>query len=91
VATFKAGEALLPAERREWPACRELEERFGELDGLRLAALRRLFKIPAPDIAALALKLELAVCDQAWELTGCESCLAAMADDARRLSANSSA
>jgi hypothetical protein len=31
------------------------------------------------------LKLRLAVADQAWELTGCESCLEAMAEDARRL------
>jgi hypothetical protein len=53
---------------------------------LRLAALRRLFRIPAPDLAALSLKLDLAVADQAWELTGCETCLEAAAADARRLS-----
>ena len=38
VAAFKAEEALLPPERREWPAVRALEERFGDLDSLRLAA-----------------------------------------------------
>jgi hypothetical protein len=86
VAAFKAEEALLPPERREWPAVRVLEERFGDLDSLRLAALRRLFRIPAPDLAALSLKLDLAVADQAWELTGCETCLEAAAADARRLS-----
>jgi hypothetical protein len=85
VAAFKAEEALLPPERREWPAVKPLEERFGDLDSLRLAALRRLFHIPAPDLAALSLKLDLALADQAWELEGCESCLEAMADDARRL------
>ena len=85
VAAFKAEEALLPPERREWPAVRVLEERFGDLDSLRLAALRRLFLIPAPDLAALALKLDLAAADQAWELTGCETCLEAAAADARRL------
>jgi hypothetical protein len=85
VAAFKAEEALLPPERREWPAVRVLEERFGDLDSLRLAALRRLFQIPAPDLAALSLKLDLAVADQAWELTGCESCFEAAAADARRL------
>jgi hypothetical protein len=86
VASFKAAEALLPAERRAYPACRPLEEEFGRLDSLRLAALSRLFRLPAPDLPALALKLRLAVADQAWERTGCESCLAAMADDAHRLS-----
>lgn len=91
VASFKAAEARLPAERRGFPACLDLEEEFGRLDSLRLAALRRLFRLPAPDVAALALKLRLAVDDQAWELSGCETCLAAMADDAHRLSANSSA
>jgi hypothetical protein len=35
-------------------------------------------------VAALALKLELAVADQAWELEGCEECLEAIAEDARR-------
>jgi hypothetical protein len=85
VAAFKAAEALLPPERREWPAVKPLEDRFGDLDSLRLAALRRLFRIPAPDLAALSLKLDLALADQAWELEGCENCLAAMADDARRL------
>jgi hypothetical protein len=62
-----------------------LEDRFGDLDSLRLAALRRLFRIPAPDLAALSLKLDLALADQAWELEGCEACLEAMAEDARRL------
>jgi hypothetical protein len=85
VAAFKAAEALLPPERREWPAVKPLEDRFGDLDSLRLAALRRLFRIPAPDLAALSLKLELALADRAWELEGCEGCLAAMAEDARRL------
>ena len=75
----------LPAERREWPQVQPLERRFGELDDVRLARLRRLLRLPAPDLAALALKLELAVADQAWELTDCESCLAAAAADARRL------
>jgi hypothetical protein len=85
VAAFQAEEALLPPERREWPAVKPLEDRFGDLDSLRLAALRRLFRVPAPDLAALALKLELAVADQAWELEGCEECLAAMAEDAWRI------
>jgi len=90
VAAFKAEEALLPAARRDYPACEDLEERFGVLDSRRLNVLRRLLRTPAPDLSALALKLDLAVVDLAWELTGCETCLATVAADARRLAANSS-
>jgi hypothetical protein len=84
VAAFKAAEALLPAERRAFP-CDDLEERFGRLDSLRLAALRRLLGLPAPDLAALSLKLDLAIAEQAWELDRCETCLAVLSIDARRL------
>jgi hypothetical protein len=85
VAAFRAQEALLPPARRAFPACEDLEQRFGDLDDRRFAALRRLLRLPAPDLAALALKLDLAVADQAWELTGAEDCLATIAADARRL------
>jgi len=85
MAAFKAQERLLPPERRAFPACRDLEERFGDLNELRHAALRRLLRIPSPDLAALALKLELVVADQAWELVDTETCLEAIAADARRL------
>jgi hypothetical protein len=85
VTAFKAQEALLPRARRAYPACEDLEQRFGDLDDRRFAALRRLLRLPAPDLAALALKLDLAVADQAWELTGAENCLAGIAADARRL------
>ncbi|MEA3049947.1 MAG: hypothetical protein QOG84_1783 [Sphingomonadales bacterium] len=90
VAAYKAQEARLPAERRAFP-CDDLEAAFARVDSLRFAALRRLLRLPAPDLAALALKLDLILADQAWELTGCETCLEAIAADARRLSANSSA
>jgi hypothetical protein len=84
VAAFKAAEARLPEQRRAFP-CDDLEEQFGRLDGLRLAALRRLLRLPAPDLAALALKLDLAIADLAWELEGCETCFAALQADASRL------
>jgi hypothetical protein len=90
VAAFKAQEQQLPPARRAYPACEDLEQRFGDLDDRRFAVLRRLLRLRAPDLAALAFKLDLAVADQAWELTGCETCLEAMAADARRLSANAS-
>jgi hypothetical protein len=56
VAAFEAEEALLPAERRAL-AGEALEERFERLDKLRLAAVRRLLRLPAADLPALALKL----------------------------------
>jgi hypothetical protein len=84
IAASKAEEALLPAERRTFP-CDDLEERFARLDGLRLAALRRLLRLPAPDLPALSLKLDLAIADSAWELDGCETCLDVLSADARRL------
>jgi hypothetical protein len=84
VAAYKAQEARLPAERRAFP-CDDLEAAFARVDSLRFAALRRLLRIPAPDLPALALKLDLAVADSAWELTGGEDCLAVLAADAHRL------
>jgi hypothetical protein len=84
VAASKAQERELPAARRAFP-CDDLEAAFARVDSLRFAALRRLLRIPAADLPILALKLELAVADQAWELTGCEDCLALAAADARRL------
>lgn len=84
MAAFEAEEALLPAERREL-AAESLEERFERLDKLRLAAVRRLLRLPALDLPALALKLDLAVAEQAWEDSGSEGCLALAAADARRL------
>jgi hypothetical protein len=84
VAAFEAEEVLLPATRRAFP-WDDLEERFGRLDSLRLATLRRLLRLPAPDLAGLSLKLDLAIADSAWELDGCETCLAALSADARRL------
>jgi hypothetical protein len=61
VAAFKAEEKRLPAALRAWPACADLEQRFGHLDeracperlpcrqSKGLAALRRLLRLPAPD------------------------------------------
>lgn len=85
LAAFRRAEALLPPAARAFPACEPLEERFNILECARLAALRRLLRAPAPDLAALALKIELAIDDQAWELTGAELFLATLKDDARRL------
>jgi hypothetical protein len=85
LAALRAEEALLPAAARAYPACEPLEERFNDLECVRLASLRRLLRAPAPDLAALARKIALTVDDQAWELAGAQSCLAVLKADARRL------
>jgi hypothetical protein len=49
--------------------------------------VKGLLRAPAPDLAALAAKLDLAVAQAAWELTGGEKCMAALHRDARRFAA----
>ena len=85
LAAFRAAIEALPAERRAFPACEPLDDRFDDLECARLARLRRLLRAPAPDLPALALKIDLVVADQAWELTGAEDSFAALKADARRL------
>jgi hypothetical protein len=82
---FRAAEAALPPERRAFPACEPLEERFGDLECARLAALARLLRAPAPDLPAFARKIHLAIDDQAWELASADHALAALKSDAHRL------
>jgi hypothetical protein len=48
-------------------------------------ALLRLLRTPAPDLACLALKLDLAVDHEVAELTGGRACLIVLKRDARRL------
>jgi hypothetical protein len=85
LAAFQQAEAQLPPAARAFPACEPLEERFNDLECARLDALRHLLRAPSPDLPALARKIELAIDDQAWELTDSEPCLAALKADARRL------
>lgn len=49
-------------------------------------ALERLLLAPAPSVAALAVKLEQARRHQAWELRAGDAAMAALEQDARRLS-----
>ena len=48
-------------------------------------ALRRVMKVRAPDLEALAVKIELAIDEEVGTLTGGEACLAALKRDVRRL------
>jgi hypothetical protein len=50
-------------------------------------ALNALLALPAPNLPALAAKLDVIVPQLAWELTGCEDCLEILRQDAHRLAA----
>jgi hypothetical protein len=67
----------------------EEEEALQEVYDARLGehseALRRLMKVRAPDLKALAVKTELAIDQEVGSLTGGEACLAAVKRDVRRL------
>lgn len=62
------------------------EDAYGEAHDRFNRALRRLLAVPAPDVAALAGKLEIAVAAELADLTYAPPALAALAEDARRLS-----
>ena len=70
-----------PAFRDPW----ELDEQFDDHLGNFYEALRRLLRTPAPDFAALAAKIILAVDYEVGALTGGEHCLAALKADVRWL------
>ncbi|HYG28621.1 MAG TPA: hypothetical protein VD887_00240 [Allosphingosinicella sp.] len=62
------------------------EDAFGRAHDRFNAALSRLLAVPAPDVAALATKLEVAVAAELADLTYAPPALAHLAEDARRLS-----
>lgn len=82
LARFRRAEAALAA-----VAHTEDDNLYDRVLGRFNDALRRLLRSPAPNVAALAAKLGLAVRHLAWELTGGEACMAALLRDARRLAA----
>jgi hypothetical protein len=57
---------------------------FARMDDF-LAAVRRVMRARAPDLRALALKIELAIDEEVGTLTGGELCLAMIRRDVRRL------
>ncbi|MEA3014669.1 MAG: hypothetical protein QOD42_3214 [Sphingomonadales bacterium] len=79
-ATFLIAEAAVNAAAGEPD-----EDRYDALLGRLNNALRRLLRGPTPHLPALAAKLAAANRHLAWELTGAETCIAALARDARRL------
>jgi len=59
----------------------EMDERLDALG----PALLRLLAAPAPDLAALVVKIETIIAHEAWSTSGGEDCLVELARDARRL------
>ncbi|HEX2764816.1 MAG TPA: hypothetical protein VHM92_13360 [Allosphingosinicella sp.] len=91
LAAYRAAEAELGAyERRTsgapWEEQAAIEEAHGALSGVMYESLRRLLKAAAPDLAAVALKLDLVVEHEVGTLTGGEACLGALRRDVKRLS-----
>jgi hypothetical protein len=82
LARFRAADAAISAATHS-----EDEALYDRLGDRHDAAIKRLLRTPAPDLPALALKLDLLVAQQAWEMSGGESCLAAIRQDAHRLAA----
>lgn len=64
-----------------------LEAVYGDRLGDLYAALRRLLRVPAPDLPALAVKIGLVIDHEVATLSGGETCLAALRRDALRLGA----
>lgn len=54
------------------------EDRLNALGSARDSALKRLLRTPAPDLPALALKIELVVDEEVATLSGGERCLAVL-------------
>jgi hypothetical protein len=82
----RAFAAFLIAEAAVNAAAREPDQdRYDAIVGRLNNTLRRLLRIPAPHLPALAAKLAAANRHVAWELAGAETCIAALAQDAARL------
>jgi len=62
-----------------------VEEAYDARLGDHTAALLRVMKVRAPDLPALALKIELAIDQEVGTLTGGDLCLAILKRDVRRL------
>ena len=63
------------------------QERYDALVDSADESMGALLRSPAPDLAAIAAKLDIIVPHLAWELTGSEDCLEILRRDARRLAA----
>jgi hypothetical protein len=82
LARFAAAEAAIAA------AAGAPDHIFDPIGARRHAALRRLLLTPAPDLAALARKLELALDERTGEFDGDSAAMKMLKQDAHRLAAS---
>jgi hypothetical protein len=82
LARFEPTEAALAA------AAGEPDEVYDPIGARHEVAFQRLLRTPAPDAAALARKLELALDERAGEFFGDEAAMRAIRRDARRIAAS---
>ncbi len=82
---FAADPVARAAVRAALAEFQPFEDRLNALDSARDDALKRLLRTPAPDLPALALKIELAVDEEVATLAGGERCLAVLKADGWRL------
>jgi hypothetical protein len=90
LAAYRAAEAEVRGFERatagsSFEAAARLEGVYGDLGDAMYSALRRLLRAPAPDVAALAVKIELVVEHEVGTLEGGEDCFLAIRRDARWL------
>ncbi|HEX8123965.1 MAG TPA: hypothetical protein VF548_00105 [Allosphingosinicella sp.] len=83
LARFNQAQVVLDSARHE-----EDQDVYDALLDSHSEALAALLALPAPDLPALAAKLDVIVPQLAWELTGCEDCLERLREDAHRLAAS---
>jgi hypothetical protein len=83
LARFGEAQAILDAARSEPD-----QDAYDALLDSHSDALSALLRSPAPDLPALAAKLDVIVVQQAWEETGSEDCLDILRQDAHRLAAS---
>ncbi|HEX8239794.1 MAG TPA: hypothetical protein VF574_08665 [Allosphingosinicella sp.] len=82
LARFNQAQSTLDSARSEPD-----EDAYDRLLDSHTDALNTLLALPAPDLPALAAKLDVIVPQRAWQLTGAEDCLETLRQDAHRLAA----
>jgi hypothetical protein len=82
LARFHEAQAILDSARSEPD-----QDAYDALLDAHTEALCALLVLPAPDLPALAAKLDAITAHQAWESTGSDDCLEILRQDARRLAA----
>jgi hypothetical protein len=74
-----------------WEEQAAIEAAYGERLDAMYGALRRLMRLRAPDLSALATKIVLAVDHEVATLSGGEACMSTLKRDALRLAAKGGA